>query len=502
MINNSMCEDITTSVCIIGSGIGGGTLAKQLSKQKKSFCIIEAGDWKGNSSNVSYENVGLDFGVRSTTTIQVGGTSNLWHGVLAPLDSIDFELRDWIPDSGWAITLGHLKPFYRQAANLLTVENYDYFMAEKLNEKLSKQLISFDFNRDYLENKLFQQPLPQINFKSIVKGVCDKSQNCHLFYNTTALEFIRENGKITALKVGNDDGNTALVHAEYFIVCAGALETPRLLLNSGMKNVNIGRYLMDHPMGNLSQFAFKKPQKYPIYSDTKYSSAMKIKSGLELKRDKQRELRLPNHNFYLRPSFIKGIDDESEKLKLSLLAFKDGKVSMQDAWKVLTNLNVIRQILAYKLSLNVTFKYADLFFVTEQIPNINSNVSLSQQRDRWGYKISKVNWQICQQDIDSMKKWFALLRNELFPESKYEFTHQAKDFNWNDVFTSAIHHVGTARMGDSPENGVVDKNLQVFGENNLYLCDGSIFTTAGNVNNGLTISAFACRLAEHLGKKI
>jgi choline dehydrogenase-like flavoprotein len=57
-------------------------------------------------------------------------------------------------------------------------------------------------------------------------------------------------------------------------------------------------------------------------------------------------------------------------------------------------------------------------------------------------------------------------------------------------------------MGENEENGVIDKNLKAFGKDNLYICDGSIFTTAGNVNNGLTISAFACRLAEYLEKKI
>lgn len=500
--NGNFKKKVSTTYCIIGSGIGGGSLAKRLSEEGIQFCIVEAGDWKGNSPNVHYENAGLDFGVRSTTSIQIGGTSNLWHGVLAPLDVIDFEARNWIPHSGWPITRQDLEPYYQHAAALLNVEKYHFFSPVNLNDELSEQLKALPFNRDYLENKIFQQPLPQTNFKHIVKEICTHSAECHLYYNTTALELIRENGKITQLKVGNSDGSISLIFAERFIVCAGALETPRLLLNSGLKNPNIGRYLMDHPMGNLCQFRLRKPKKYPIYSDTKYSPSMKIKTGLELTKDKQALLKLPNHNFYLRPSFVKGIDNESEKLKLSLLALKDGKLSIQDIWKVMTNLNVIRQILTYKLSLNVNFKYADLFFVTEQVPNQNSNVTLSAQIDRWGYPISKVNWQICEQDIDGMKKWFNLLQNTLFSDSDYEFTHQLKDFNWQNIFTSAIHHVGTARMADSPDAGVVDKNLLVFGEENLYLCDGSIFATAGNVNNGLSICAFACRLAEHLERKI
>lgn len=498
MIIKSLNKDIKISICIIGSGIGGGSLAKKLAEQDKEFIIIEAGEWKGNSDNVSYENVGLDFGVRTTTTVQIGGTSNLWHGVLAPLDNIDFQKRDWIPYSGWPISLEDLQPYYMQAGNILNVTNNQFFYEKNLPSNFKEQLNDLVFNRDYLENKLFQQPTPPVNFKDIVRDICKDSERQHLYYNTTALELIKEGNSISKLKVGNSDGSFSYIEADTFIVCSGALETPRLLLNSNINNKNIGKFLMDHPMGNLCQLEFLKPQKHPIYSDTKSSANMKIKTGLELVPEKQEALALPNNNFYLRPSFIKGIDNESEKIKLSLLAFKDGKINFKDLWEVLTHLNVIKQILTYKFSLDVTFKYADLFFVTEQLPNENSYVSLSNQVDKWGYKKSLVNWQVSDADIKAMKKWFNLLLTELFPSSEYKFTHTLKDFNWEEIFTSAIHHVGTCRMGTSTEDAVIDKNLKVFGVDNLYICDGSIFTTAGNVNNGFTICAFACRLAEYL----
>jgi choline dehydrogenase-like flavoprotein len=496
---DNLNKSLKTNICIIGSGIGGGTLTQKLAEQNKEFVIIEAGEWNGDSENVSYENIGLDFGVRSTTTVQIGGTSNLWHGVLAPLDKIDFEKRDWIPKSGWAVSLEELEPYYKKASEVLKVEKYNYFKKDGLSDELNAQLDNLVCNREYIKNKLFQQSVPHVNFKDVVKKICEHSKKQHLYYNTTALELISENGKIIKLKVGNSDGTFSYVEAEQFIVCIGALETPRLLLNSNIKNKNIGKYLMDHPMGNLCQLEFLNPAKYPIYSDAKYSPNMKIKTGLELTDEKQKELKFPNHNFYLRPSFIKGIDNESEKVKLSLLAFKDGGVSAKDVWRVLTNLNVIRQIVAYKFSLDVTFKYADLFFVTEQIPYENSYVGLSDKEDKWSYKKALVNWQVSDEDIQSMKVWFELLLTELFPKEHYKFTHRLEDFNWKEIFTSAIHHVGTCRMGHDESEGVVDKNLKVFGVDNLYVCDGSIFTTAGNVNNGLTISAFACRLAEHLG---
>ncbi len=502
MIFENIDKNIKTTVCIIGSGIGGGTLAKKLTKSNIPFVIIEAGALKGNSNNVNYISKGLPFGVRTTTTIQVGGTSNLWHGVLSPLDKIDFEKRAWVPYSGWPIKYSDLIEYYKEASEVLGVENFSFFEESNLNEKLKKELKALSFNRGFLKNKLFQQKDPPVNFKDIVIDICKKGTNSHLYYNTTALELISEQGVVNKLKVGCKDGRFFYVKAEKFVVASGALETPRLLLNSNLDNKSLGKFLMDHPMGNLCQIEFKKPKKYPIYSDLKYSDKMKIKTGLELTDEKQKLLKLPNHNFYLRPSFVKGINNESEKLKLSLLAFKDGKVSLKDIWKILTNLNVIKQILTYKLSLNVTFKYADLFFVTEQIPNPNSTVSLSnEKRDRWGYPLSEVNWQVVKEDINGVKKWFELLINELFDKDEYKFTHKIEDFDWENTFTSAIHHVGTARMGENKLDGVVDKDLKVFDFENLYICDGSIFTTGGNVNNGLTISAFACRLANHIKSK-
>ena len=53
-------------------------------------------------------------------------------------------------------------------------------------------------------------------------------------------------------------------------------------------------------------------------------------------------------------------------------------------------------------------------------------------------------------------------------------------------------------MAERPECGVVDKNLRVFGTDNLFICDGSVFPTAGSANPTLTITALAVRLGAHL----
>jgi len=60
------------------------------------------------------------------------------------------------------------------------------------------------------------------------------------------------------------------------------------------------------------------------------------------------------------------------------------------------------------------------------------------------------------------------------------------------------HDVGTARMGDDPATSVVDANLQVHGVEGLYVADASVMPSAGAVNTGLTIAALAMRLGDHL----
>jgi choline dehydrogenase-like flavoprotein len=490
--------------CVIGTGIGGGILIEKLIRTfpNEKIIVIEAGNNHVNRENL-YVSTGLPFRM-ITTSVQLGGTSNLWHGVLSYLDDIDFKKRDWISKSGWPIEKQELYEYYNEAAKFWGVENTDFFEEENLSVELKEELKSINFNKEIVENKLFQQPLNVKSLKTVIAGIA-KKDNLTLLTETVALELKcrdTDNKTIQSCVVGRIDGNLHEIEADNFIVCAGALETPRLLLNSKfLDNYNIGKYLMDHPMGNLLQIRFKKPQKAKIYSDTRYGKGTKIKTGLVFKSEIQEKYELPNHNFYIRPSFVKGIDDMSEKIKLSLLTYKSGKLSIKDIYRTLTNLNVIRQILTYKLSLNVTYKFADLFFLTEQVPNEKSKVGLSTELDRFGYPKAEVDWQLAEYDISNMKKVFEICRNEVFPDKDFEIIHSEKDFLWDSIFTSGAHHVGTARMSNSSEDGVVDKDLKVFDTNNLFICDGSIFPTSGNVNIGLTISAFALRLVDYFREK-
>lgn len=60
------------------------------------------------------------------------------------------------------------------------------------------------------------------------------------------------------------------------------------------------------------------------------------------------------------------------------------------------------------------------------------------------------------------------------------------------------HEVGSLRMGSDAANSVVDTNLKFHSYDNLYACDLSVFPTSPAANPTLTLVALAARLAEHL----
>ena len=58
--------------------------------------------------------------------------------------------------------------------------------------------------------------------------------------------------------------------------------------------------------------------------------------------------------------------------------------------------------------------------------------------------------------------------------------------------------MGTTRMGTEPATSVVDPDLRVHGQANLYAAGASVFPTSGCVNPTYTIVALSIRLARHL----
>jgi choline dehydrogenase-like flavoprotein len=177
-------------------------------------------------------------------------------------------------------------------------------------------------------------------------------------------------------------------------------------------------------------------------------------------------------------------------------------LSMRQVWAILTNRDILYRVLVHRFGLHPRYHYGDLFFMTEQLPNADSSVSLSSKRtDRHGYPVARVDWQLSREDFRSFERYADVLLGRGLRSQQYDVARRDDPSVWRETVVSAAHHLGTARMANDPTTGVVDRDLRVFGMQNLYVCDGSVFATAGSVNPSLTISALGVRLGQHLAQR-
>ena len=117
-------DRLTAEICIVGTGMGGTSVAKRLVEAKADVLLVEAGGDRRDRSKaalVQYQPAGMSFGLPLTRVMEIGGGTNAWHGICAPLIFIDFEHRDWIPRSGWPISRNDLERYYSEARTWLEV---------------------------------------------------------------------------------------------------------------------------------------------------------------------------------------------------------------------------------------------------------------------------------------------------------------------------------------------------------------------------------------------
>jgi choline dehydrogenase-like flavoprotein len=161
--------------------------------------------------------------------------------------------------------------------------------------------------------------------------------------------------------------------------------------------------------------------------------------------------------------------------------------------------NLMYRILIARCGLPAFYRYGELFFMAEQLPNPESRVSLSSEsRDAFGYPIASIHWKPAVNDFSSLEEFTRAAFGKGLQSRQYRMAREGTMEDWIQNFTSAAHHLGTARMSSTSTTGVVSPQLQVFGMRNLYVCDGSVFPTAGSANPSLTITALGIRLADHL----
>jgi choline dehydrogenase-like flavoprotein len=148
------------------------------------------------------------------------------------------------------------------------------------------------------------------------------------------------------------------------------------------------------------------------------------------------------------------------------------------------------------------FSSFEVMTATEQAPNPDIRVMLSDDRDRLGLrKVQPIRWRWQDLEIQNHMQVQQILKEEIARAGLGQFQ------SWMELTGDTKpkchggdHHMGTTRMHIDPKQGVVDENCRVHGVSNLFVAGSSVFPTGGYANPTLTIVALAIRLADRVTK--
>ncbi len=252
------------------------------------------------------------------------------------------------------------------------------------------------------------------------------------------------------------------VRADVVVVAAGAVESARLLLASGLGNDQLGRYLHDHRFVTL-RCEVDQP----------------LKNGLG-----------PGHSI----ATLDHVHADSIPWGGGVLVDLMSVLPLTSA--IDPTDGVPRWGAAHKQWMRDRRPHAfGVFGMGQEVPTQTSGVTLAGVSDRWGKpgarllkSVHPASRQVEDGMADYGSRWLRAAGAHDIRRQRGGATASA----------AGEHSCGTARMSDDPATGATDRHGRLWGSSRIVVCDSSLHPTNGSVNPTLTIVANAMRVAEHL----
>jgi choline dehydrogenase-like flavoprotein len=499
-----------SDVVVVGAGPAGITLATELDRRGIGVVVIEAGPAVGSSSQDD-QSEELSVGatraqpVSAVRSVGVGGTSRTWSGRLAELDSSDFLTRGWVQRSGW--------PFRKEALAEYYLRARAYLDAQAVGQPA--------LQRDARARHLTADPLLEPYFWSYSRQRDgdftrfgpralrnDDSIVCFTDARATRINLTEDRSQFRELVVKGPDGHERYFEARAVVLCGGAIENARLLLHTaetgaaGLGAENVGRYLMDHPRGEVARFASDAATEIKAVFSTLHrfrgGHHFAMTPGLALTAETMREHELLNCAMWVAPAKTSA-EANGPVGAPGLVA--PGRLRKAVRFVGSLNPEPRRQLTAARHGASPLRGRGPLALecILEQAPDPSSRVRLSTSLDRHGVPRPQIDWRVSDQEkrtaAFAARAFMSYCRERGLPVPAMDPALSAEGpLRLPDV----AHPIGTTRMASTPNHGVVDADGQIFGVENVYVAGSSTFPTSGHANPTLTIVALALRLSDHL----
>ena len=315
--------------------------------------------------------------------------------------------------------------------------------------------------------------------------------------------------RVDSATVVGPSGKPITIKARLFVLAAGAIETPRLLLNSHGQHAcglgddygHVGRYFSTHPRAYIGSLRLNKPvwTQHPLMRTEALGTGYR-RYCLGLSASEQAAVGGLNHHIQLFP-FL--------EYKLNRL-FEDVKRSKLTSTKLFDRRSRTRTFLPrlgrmgfQTLERATSIKLPAWRFVLrgflDQFPDPDNRISLSDERDPRGMRKVSIDWRFTDRDRQSvlvfLEKLDANVRSSGAGSVDYSILKDGSEWSMTGIHS---HFMGTTRMGHNAQTAVTDRDGRLFQTGNLFISGPSTFTTSGSANPFFTIVALSLRLAEHL----
>jgi choline dehydrogenase-like flavoprotein len=495
-------------VCIVGAGAAGLVLAIELINHGKHVLVLESGGlrrWERRTQALKKsEVVGLPYaGVHSGRFRTLGGTTATWAGQIMELDEIDFAHRHWVPGSGWPIKKSDLSAAYARAIELEGLAGClqeDQAVWKKCGceaPDLGDEL-AFAFSRYCPERK----------FARLFEKTINTHPSLVIFLHANACELIiaQDGETVTSVRCRTLTGKEAHFVADRFVLCLGGIETSRFLLQpyaaapwkrSGL----VGRHFQDHIHCFGADLLNVKLDKNWHYGPHKVN----LDNYLYLPKIKLSPVAQERYRVLNASGMAEFEDGVFPTMRIAILMLA-GPVSAIRLDDLIYSLPRMPAVLWDHFAKRTNPQFVlpmsklKLSVYCEQSPLSESRIALTDNRDRVGLFRTSIDWKISPQEVETIRRYVQVAQ-KVFERRELARVEPDPDLLHDRIvgkFGDYFHHMGGTRMASSALEGVVDRDLRLFGTRNAYVCSTSVFPASGFANPTHTLLALAVRLAWHL----
>jgi choline dehydrogenase-like flavoprotein len=500
------------TVCIIGGGIAGLILAMRLARAGVDVHLLEGGglEFEQRSQDLyrSEMTAGNHRGSNDGRFRTFGGSSTQWGGQILPFTPDVFDPPAGSPSLGWPVGEQELIPYYDQIQSILGVDplpfTADLLPALGHPAPPSSQLVRLRFAK--------WTPFKKRNLAHTVgaEALAHRSVTVFTHANAASLSVDPDDPRsIHSIRVLNNESQEFAFTAAHFVLCAGTVESSRLLLCSpSIPNPHdqIGRYFHDH-VAYHAAMRIDPPARQriidlfgPFYVDGTIHSP-RFEATPEL-RSRDALYSVMAHVVVLEPE-----DSGTAAIRNMVRSLQSGRVKEAIGTNLLPMLRgageVLRLILYARFKRRrAVSKRAELRINidVEQAPNPDNRIRVSTAKiDVLGLPTTVIDWSIGAPEQDSAGRYAYVIQDYLRDLGITSIEWNQSVVNHTTPFMLDTNHaMGGLRMGTDPASSVVDPNLTFHGLDNLHIASCAVFPSGSSSNPTFTMMALTLRLADRL----